>query len=105
MELSKKEQATLINALWDSLRTPPWTKDKDKLIDFGKMIFANAKVPLKDMENRQFEKLFPYLAEIASGLGERILGANGEVKVEKKDDEVQGEKNEKNEEKKEEEHG
>lgn len=67
-ELSKKEMAALINMVWESLQAPTWTKDD--LIAFGKAIFS--KETLKSMGKADFEKIFPFLSQIAKSFAEKI---------------------------------
>ena len=66
--LTKEERAWLVRNLWEALQIPSWSKDD--LIDLGKAIFA--KKALKDLDEKQFARLFPLLVQIADCLGTRI---------------------------------
>jgi hypothetical protein len=68
MELTKQEKKTLMRALWSALLEPKWTKDD--LIDFGKAIFA--KKSLREMDDKVFEQIFPFLDEITASLGRKL---------------------------------
>lgn len=76
-EMSKEDFKFLMKALWESLIGPAWTKDT--LIAFGKVVFT--KVSLKEMDDKNFELLFPYLKKITETLGTK-LAAEAERKIE-----------------------
>ena len=69
--LSREEQAFLIKILWESLQAPPWSRDD--LIEFGKAIFG--KTPLKDLDPKKFNQLFPFLKQITDNLGIKLKEA------------------------------
>ena len=69
--LSREEQAFLIKILWESLQAPPWSRDD--LIEFGKAIFG--KTPLKDLDPKKFNQLFPFLKLITDNLGIKLKEA------------------------------
>ena len=69
--LSREEQAFLIKILWESLQAPPWSRDD--LIEFGKAIFG--KTPLKDLDPKKFNQLFPFLKQITDSLGIKLKAA------------------------------
>ena len=69
--LSREEQAFLIKILWESLQAPPWSRDD--LIEFGKAIFG--KTPLKDLDPKKFNQLFPFLKQITDSLGIKLKEA------------------------------
>ena len=69
--LSREEQAFLIKILWESLQAPPWSRDD--LIEFGKAIFG--KTPLKDLDPKKFDRLFPFLKQITDSLGTKLKEA------------------------------
>jgi hypothetical protein len=69
-EMTKEEKKFLIKALWEALVTPRWTKDE--LIDFGMAIFS--KKPLKEMEEKTFNKILPFLNTMTIKLWQ-LLGA------------------------------
>jgi hypothetical protein len=66
--MSNEEKAFLIKALWKALCEPAWTKSI--LIDLG--VSVHGKVTLKDMDDATYEKLFPFLEEVAESLGEQL---------------------------------
>lgn len=66
--LSKEEQAYLIKILWEALQAPSWSRDD--LIEFGKAIFG--KTPLKDLDPKKFNQLFPFLKVITEHLGAKL---------------------------------
>lgn len=66
--MTDDEKKFFIKALWESLQDPLWVRDD--LIDFGKAIYS--KQTLKELPDRTFEKIFPYLKHIAEALGERL---------------------------------
>ena len=66
--MTDEEKRFFIKALWESLQDPLW--GRDDLIDFGKAIFS--KQSLKELPDKTFEKIFPYLKHIAESLGERL---------------------------------
>jgi hypothetical protein len=66
--MTKEEKKVLMRALWDSLLEPKWTKDD--LIDFGKAVFS--KKTLKEMDDKTFNKLFPFLEQVTNNLGRRL---------------------------------
>ena len=65
MELTKEEKAFFTKAVWKALSAPDWSKDD--LIDFGKALYA--KKTLRDMEDKTFKKIFPFLEKITNSLG------------------------------------
>jgi hypothetical protein len=69
--LSREEQAFLIKILWEALQAPPWSRDD--LIEFGKAIFG--KTPLKDLDPKRFNQLFPFLKQITDHLGIKLKEA------------------------------
>jgi hypothetical protein len=69
--LSREEQAFLIKILWEALLIPPWSRDD--LIEFGKAIFG--KTPLKDLDPKKFNQLFPFLKQITDHLGIKLKEA------------------------------
>ena len=69
--LSREEQAFLIKILWESLQAPPWSRDD--LIEFGKAIFG--KTPLKELDPKKFNQLFPFLKQITDNLGIKLKEA------------------------------
>jgi hypothetical protein len=69
--LSKEELAYLIKVVWEALQSPSWSRDD--LIEFGKAIFG--KTPLKDLEPKKFNQLFPFLKSIAEHLGIKLKEA------------------------------
>ena len=69
--LTREEQAFLIKILWESLQAPPWSRDD--LIEFGKAIFG--KTPLKDLDPKKFDRLFPFLKQITDSLGTKLKEA------------------------------
>jgi hypothetical protein len=68
-EMTKEEKRFLIRALWDALLAPRWTKDA--LVDFGMAIFS--KKTLKEMDDKIFDKIFPFLETITTKLWQ-LLG-------------------------------
>ena len=66
--LSKEELAYLIKIVWDALQAPSWSRDD--LIEFGKAIFG--KTPLKELDPKKFNQLFPFLKSIAEHLGAKL---------------------------------
>ena len=69
--LNREEQAFLIKILWEALQVPPWSRDD--LIEFGKAIFG--KTPLKDLDPKKFDRLFPFLVQITNNLGVKLKEA------------------------------
>jgi hypothetical protein len=69
--LSREEQAFLIKILWEALQAPSWSRDD--LIEFGKAIFG--KTPLKDLDPKKFNQLFPFLKQITDNLGIKLKEA------------------------------
>jgi hypothetical protein len=69
--LTREEQSFLIKILWESLQSPSWSKDD--LITFGLAIFG--KTPLKDLDPKKFDKLFPFLVQITTQLGAKLKEA------------------------------
>ncbi len=70
--LTREEQSFLIKVLWESLLAPSWSKDD--LIKFGMAIFG--KTPLKELDPKQFDRLFPFLVKITSLLGAKLKEAS-----------------------------
>ncbi len=66
--ISDEEMAFLTKTLWESLLAPRWAKDD--LIDFGKAIFA--KTSLKDMDDKTFDAVFPFLKQISVSIAKRL---------------------------------
>lgn len=66
--MSKEDKALLMKALWKALQAPQWTKDD--LIAFGKAIFSRHS--LKEMPDKVFEAIYPFLASITEALGEQL---------------------------------
>ena len=66
--MTKEEKKFLMRSLWDALAVPKWTKDS--LVDFGTAIFA--KKSLKDMDDKTFNKIFPFLNAVTTELGSRL---------------------------------
>ena len=66
--LSKEELAYLIKIVWEALQAPSWSRDD--LIEFGKAIFG--KTPLKELDPKKFNQLFPFLKSIAEHLGIKL---------------------------------
>ena len=89
--LSREEQAFLIKILWESLQAPSWSRDD--LIEFGKAIFG--KTPLKDLDPKKFNQLFPFLKQITDSLGiklkEAVLPAPSPAPTVQDEPTVQGE--------------
>jgi hypothetical protein len=56
-ELTKEETAHIANVIWEGLQAPPWLRND--LIDFGKSV--HAKVSLKDMDAKLYERLAPHI--------------------------------------------
>jgi hypothetical protein len=77
-EMTPEETKFLMLSLWDALVSPKWTKDD--LIDFGKAIFS--KKPLKDMTDKEFAKVFPFLKAITFELGKRLVQKKVEIEAE-----------------------
>jgi predicted alpha-1,6-mannanase (GH76 family) len=67
-DLSKEEKVFLTRALWKALQAPEWAKDD--LIDFGKAIFS--KSTLKAMDDRMYERIYPFLERIVASLGQQL---------------------------------
>lgn len=74
-EMTAEEKKFLMLSLWDALVVPKWTKDN--LIDFGMAIFS--KKPLKDMSDKEFAKVFPFLKEITVELGKKLVEKKAEI--------------------------
>ena len=71
-EMTKKDVAWLMNALWESLQSPGWTfgnrKDLEKL---GEAIFSGKK--LKEVDDKLLTRLFPHLKTITLHLGSLLM--------------------------------
>lgn len=83
MAMTVTEQKFLMKSIWSALQAPDWKKDD--LIDFGKAIFA--KKSLKDMDDKTFNKIFPFLESVTNALGDKLEAeankepeTNGEAK-------------------------
>lgn len=77
-EMTPEEKKFLMLTLWDALIAPKWTKDT--LIDFGKAIFS--KKPLKDMSDKEFNLIFPFLRDATVELGKKLVQRRLEVEKE-----------------------
>lgn len=66
--LTAEEKKILMKAIWGALQTPEWTKDN--LIDFGKAI--HSKKSLKELDDKAFEKIFPFLEKVTISLGDKL---------------------------------
>ena len=66
--LSTEELKTIIGIVWEALQEPRW--NKDDLIDLGKCIYA--KTPLKSMDEKLFNRLFPHVTAIARSIGTNL---------------------------------
>ena len=69
--LSREELAYLIKILWEAQQAPSW--NRDDLIEFGKAIFG--KTPLKELDPKIFNRLFPHLKTMAEHLGVKLKEA------------------------------
>lgn len=69
--LTAEEKKILMKALWASLQAPTWTKDN--LIDFGKAI--HSKKSLKELDDKVFDKIFPFLEKVTITLSEKLHAA------------------------------
>ena len=74
-EMTAEEKKFLMVTLWEALTAPKWTKDP--LIDFGKAIFS--KKALKDMNDKEFNQVFPFLRDATAVLGRKLLQRRAEV--------------------------
>jgi len=86
-ELTKEEKKFLVKALWDALQSPEWTRDG--IIEFGKAVFSKAS--FKDMSEKTFEQIFPFVEKITVTLGEK-LNARAEEQLKKETPAEGGEK-------------
>lgn len=73
--MSSEEMAFLTKALWAALQSPTWLKDD--LIDFGKAIFS--KKSLKGMDDKVFDKIFPFLRQISTHLANQLAAKADEI--------------------------
>jgi hypothetical protein len=67
-DLTKEERAFMLKTVWEALQSAPWTKDS--IIEFGKAIFS--KLPLKSLDEKKFEIVFPNLLRVSDDLGTKI---------------------------------
>ena len=70
--LSKEKRAWLIRSTWEALLCPNWTRNI--ILKFGESI--KDKKPLKDMEETDFNLIFPFLTQVADKLGATIIQAS-----------------------------
>lgn len=67
--LLKERRAWLIRSTWEALLFPNWTRNI--ILKFGESI--RDKKPLKNMEETDFNLIFPFLVQVADNLGTAII--------------------------------